>query len=99
MVGVVGSIVGAITFVVVWLASNISLNSCRYTGPDGMVDVAQARLWLSAATVFWVAMPLTAGVLAKRASRNIPVWYVLALTYAIVGIWAVVKLGPWELCT
>jgi len=98
LVGVIGSIVGAITFVVVWLAANITLNSCRYTGPDGTVDVAHARLWLSLATLFWVAMPLIAGLLAKRAARNVHVWYVLAATYATLGIWAVAKLGPWELC-
>lgn len=98
VVGVVGSIVGAITFVVVWLAGNITLDSCRYTGPDGTVDVGQARLWLSLATLFWMAMPIAAGLLAKRADRNAPVWYVLATTYAIIGAWAVVRLGPWELC-
>ena len=98
VVGVVGSVVGAITFVVVWLAGNITLNSCRYAGPDGTVDVAQARLWLSLATLFWVAMPVGAGVLARRASRNAPVWFVIAGMYATLGIWAVVELGPWELC-
>lgn len=98
MVGAIGSVVGAITFVVVWLAGNITLNSCRYAGPDGKVDVGRARIWLSLATLLWVAMPLTAGVLAKRASRNDQVWYAIAITYAIVGVWAVAKLGPWELC-
>jgi len=98
LVGVIGSIVGALTFIVVWLASNVTLNSCRYTGSDSTVDVAQARLWLSLATLFWVTAPLIAGLLARRASRNVPVWYVLAATYALVGIWAVAMLGPWELC-
>lgn len=98
LVGVIGSIVGAITFVIVWLVANITLNSCRYAGLDGDVDVARARIWLSLATLFWVAMPIVAGLLAKRSSRNAPVWFVLATTYAIVGMWAVVRLGPWELC-
>ena len=66
--GVVGSIVGAITFVIVWVAGNMTLNSCRYAGPDGIVDVGRARVWLSLATVVWVAMPVTAGLLAGRAT-------------------------------
>jgi hypothetical protein len=98
VLGVVGSIVGAISFVIVWLVANITLNTCRYSGPDGTVDVGQARLWLALATVFWLAMPIGAGLMAKRASRNAPVWFVMAGTYAAIGIWAIVRLGPWELC-
>lgn len=98
VVGVIGSIVGAITFGIVWLLANITLNSCRYGGPDGSVDVTRARIWLSLATLFWVAMPIIAGLLAKRADRNAPVWLVLAATYTTIGAWAVVRLGPWELC-
>ena len=98
VVGIVGSIVGAIAFAVVWVISNITLNTCRYGRPDGTVDVGRARLWLSIATVCWVAMPIVAGALSKRARRNAQVWYVVALVYALAGIWAVVDLGPWELC-
>ncbi len=97
-VGIVGSIVGSVAFVVAWLISNITLNTCRSGGFDGTVDVGRARLWLSVATVFWVAMPIVAGVLAKQAGRNVHVWCVIALTFALAGIWAVAELGPWELC-
>ena len=96
--GVVGSIVGTITFVIVWLAANVTLNSCRYGHHQGGIDLSRARIWLSLATVFWVAMPITAGLLARRAGRNAPVWFVIAATYGLIGIWAVVRLGPWELC-
>jgi len=96
-VGVVGSIVGAIAFVMVWLAANMTLNICRYAGPDGTVDVSRARLWLSLATLFWMAMPVTAGLLARRTSKA-AIWFVMAGTYAAFGIWAIVRLGPWELC-
>ena len=98
VLGVVGSIIGAITFVIVWLGANMTLNSCRYAGPDGNVDVGQARLWLSLATLFWMAMPIGAGLLSRRTSRDAPVWFVMAGTYAAFGIWAIVRLGPWELC-
>ena len=98
IVGVVGSIVGAVMFVIVWLAANITLNSCRYGDHQGTVELGRARIWLSLATIVWVAMPVTAGLLARRAGRNSPVWFVIAATFASTGIWAVVRLGPWELC-
>ena len=98
VVGVVGSIVGAITFVIVWVATNITLNSCRYGDHQGGVEVGRARIWLLLATIVWVAMPVTAGLLAGRARRNAPVWFVIAGSFALIGIWAVVQLGPWELC-
>jgi hypothetical protein len=100
VLGVVGSIVGAITFAIVWLGANMTLNSCRYAGPDGNVDVdvGQARLWLSLATLFWMALPIRAGPLTRRTSRDAPVWFVIAGTFAAIGIWAIARLGPWELC-
>jgi magnesium-transporting ATPase (P-type) len=98
VVGVVGSIVGAITFVIVWVVANVTLNSCRYGDHQGSVEVGRARIWLLLATIVWVTMPVTAGLLARRAGRNSPVWFVLAATFALFGIWAIVRLGPWELC-
>jgi len=50
VVGIVGSIVGAVAFAVVWSISNITLNTSRYGGFDGTVDVGRARLKLSAIT-------------------------------------------------
>jgi hypothetical protein len=98
VVGIAGSIVGAVVFVAVWLIGNITLNTCRYAHSGGAVDVGRARVWLSIATVSWAAMPIIAGALAKRAERNAQVWYVIALGHALAGVWAVATLGPWELC-
>ncbi len=98
VVGIAGNIVGAVGFVVVWLISNITLNTCRYGGSPGAVDVGRARVWLSIATVSWAALPIIAAALAKRAERNAHVWYVIALGDVLAGGWAVAALGPWELC-